>query len=471
MKVSSSFRYLRQGSRLRFGNCAGVVVATSLLSIATIAQAEEPKPAAEAPAAEEARSTGLPGNGEWTFNLDAGLGAFGFNNSLYATAHEDPSGNLSDNWAESYIKPALSVNFPMNGGSVLYGKASVVGERTFSAPPTIVGDAAQSFQIEDAYVGWKSGKSIGSTEDAIDFTVGRAPYKIGHGFLLSDGGGEGGSRGGYWTNARKAWELAGIGRFKFGKNTLEAFYLDRDDLPENDVDNKVWGANYELALNDANVIGVTYLKTSADPAMKPLRDGMDVWDARAFIAPFSAVPGLAFEFEYAAEDNGDLMSSTAWSGQASYEFGDMTWKPRISYRYAFFEGDDPNTAKDENWDSLFPGFYDWGQWWQGEIGGEYFLSNSNLISSELRLHVTPSESVSGGLIYFDFTLDHPESFAPGVTSDKVAQELDAYLDWKLNGNFTASFVLAYATPDDAIQQGFGRTKDMSYGMVYLAYAY
>jgi hypothetical protein len=58
-----------------------------------------------------------------------------------------------------------------------------------------------------------------------------------------------------------------------------------------------------------------------------------------------------------------------------------------------------------------------------------------------------------------------------VTSDKVASELDAYLDWKINGNFTASFVVAYATPDDAIEQGFGRTKDMSYGMVYLAYAY
>ena len=26
------------------------------------------------------------------------------------------------------------------------------------------------------------------------------------------------------------------------------------------------------------------------------------------------------------------------------------------------------------------GFSDWGTWWQGEIAGEYFLSNSNLRS-------------------------------------------------------------------------------------------
>jgi hypothetical protein len=30
------------------------------------------------------------------------------------------------------------------------------------------------------------------------------------------------------------------------------------------------------------------------------------------------------------------------------------------YRYAFFEGDDPATPTDENFDMLLPGFYDWG---------------------------------------------------------------------------------------------------------------
>ena len=72
-----------------------------------------------------------------------------------------------------------------------------------------------------------------------------------------------------------------------------------------------------------------------------------------------------------------------------YEFGDVAWKPKLSYRYAFFEGDDPATATNEGFDSLIPGFYDWGTWWQGEIAGEYFLSNSNLISHQVRLHLAP----------------------------------------------------------------------------------
>ena len=82
-----------------------------------------------------------------------------------------------------------------------------------------------------------------------------------------------------------------------------------------------------------------------------------------------------------------------------------------------------------------PGFSDWGAWWQGEIAGEYFLSNSNLISHQLRVHLTPSESLGAGLIGYAFLADQPASFAPGVTSDEIATELDAYADWQLNSNF------------------------------------
>ncbi len=64
-----------------------------------------------APAAEEERSTGLPKKGTWTFNLDVGLGGFGFANSLYTNVRPDPSGDLSDNWAESFAKPAVSASF------------------------------------------------------------------------------------------------------------------------------------------------------------------------------------------------------------------------------------------------------------------------------------------------------------------------------------------------------------------------
>jgi hypothetical protein len=414
------------------------------------------------------RSTGLSKKVQWKFNFDAGLGAFGFGNSLYTNARPDPSGNLGDDWVESFAKPALSADYALKTGS-LYGAASVVGERTFAAPPSLVGEDASSFQVEDAYIGWKSGTSMSIGEDALDFRVGRSQYRIGQGFLLWDGGGEGGSRGGYWSNARKAWEFAGIARFKPKNNTFEAFYLDRDEVPEARTGTRVYGGNYELAMGESNTIGATYLGLISDSL--PNRDGMSVYNVRAYLAPFKGLPGLSFGGEYAHEVNGSRLTSNGWMAQAAYEFGSVSWKPKLSYRYAFFEGDDPTTEKSEGFDSLIPGFYDWGTWWQGEIAGEYFLGNSNLISHTARIHFTPTASLGTGLLGFVFQNDQPASFGPGVTSKDIASEVDWYADWKFNGNFTASFVLAYGNPNEALAQGYDRTKNFSYGMLYLAYSY
>ena len=436
------------------------LLATVLLTAAGAAAAQQP--------ATEERPSGLPSKGRWTFNFDAGLGLFGFANSLYTDAHPDPSGDLSDNWIESFVKPALSVSLPMGAGE-LYGKISAVGERTFAAPPPLVGEEASSFQIEDAHLGWRSGTALGGTENLLELTVGRAQYKIGHGLILWDGGGEGGTRGGYWSNARKAWQFAGVGRLAPKNHTFEVFYLDRDEVPESESKTRVFGANYQLALGDATTLGASYLQFQADPAVRPERDGMDVYNVRAFTAPLRMMPNLSFEVEYAREENADLVGSTAWNALAAYQFTKVGWQPKLSYRYAVFQGDDPATPTSEAFDPLLPGFYDWGTWWQGEIGGEYFLSNSNLQSHQLRLHVTPSESVSGGVFAYQFRFDQLPG--GGVTSKDIAFELDGYVDWKVNANFLLSFIAAFATPQQGAEQATGRTDSFAYGMIYIGYSY
>jgi hypothetical protein len=121
----------------------GGALALALLLIGSAqARAQEPAPTPTPPAApaEEERSTGLPKMGTWTFNLDIGFGGFGFADSLYKDVKPDPSGDLSDNWAESFAKPAVSASFGTRR-SELYGRLSAVGERTFAAPPPLIGDA------------------------------------------------------------------------------------------------------------------------------------------------------------------------------------------------------------------------------------------------------------------------------------------------------------------------------------------
>jgi len=204
--------------------------------------------------------------------------------------------------------------------------------------------------------------------------------------------------------------------------------------------------------------------------MAPQRDGLDVYNLRAFTTPFPNMKQLSFELEYAQEDNGELLDSTAYNALVAWQFED-SWKLKLSYRYAFFEGDDPDTVENEAFDGLFTGFYDWSTWWQGEIAGGYLISNSNLISNQIRLSAKPTESISTGLIFFDFSLDHAESFDPLVTSSDIGTELDWYTDWAVNDNFTMSFVLAAAEPGDAIEQSNGRTDTFVYGMIFAAYSF
>jgi hypothetical protein len=447
-----------------------------LSAVGVLAQEAPVPPSPEPPAAtppaekEEARSTGLPKALDWTFNLDASWGNFGFANSLYTNPKpEEPSGNLGDNWFEGAVKPAITGIFTSKKSWQLSGKLSFVGERTYGAAPSLVGEDASSFKAEDLSLDWKSGKTVGGGEDSLEFTVGRSQYKLGHGLLLWDGAAEGGNRGGYWTNARKAFEFAALGRFKPGHHTFEAFYLDKDDLPEADTGTRLWGANYEYALGEGTTIGATYMKFYAYKDQKPQRDGLNVYNARLFAAPAS-LKGFSFEAEYVKEDNGDALDSHAWNALAGYEF-DTSWKPKVTYRYAYFQGDEPTTPKNEAFDGLLTGFYDWGSWWQGEIAGEYFVSNSNLISHQVRIHMTPSDAIGTGLIFYKFLLDKPAALGPTVTSRDVAFEADWYMDWKVNKNFTFSFVGAFANPEKAVRQAFDRTKNFAYGMIYLGYSY
>jgi hypothetical protein len=425
-------------------------------------------PPAPGAATAEGHSPGF----ERVVNFDATWGAFGFLNSLYSNPKPDePSGNLGENWFEGSMKAGLTISYTTAATWNFWGKASAVGERTYGAAPSLVGEDASSFQVEDFAVGLKSGQALPRLgEDALELTVGRAPYQLGHSLLIGDGAVEGSTRGGYWTNARKAFGFASIARLHTAHHRVEAFYLVRDEIPEADSHTRVAGVNYEARLTKTTTLGATYLRFWANDR-EPQRNDLNVYNLRAYTVPIPGFQQLSFEFEYAAERNRDVLDSNAWNVQAAYELSDVKWTPKVSYRYAYFQGDNPATATSEAWDPLLPGFYDWGTWWQGEIAGEYFVSNSNLISHQARLHLAPSQTLGTGLILYDFLADQPASIAPGVTAKDVAVEVDWYADWKFYKHFTTSLVVAFANPGKVVQQVYDRTKNFAYAMAFVTYSY
>jgi hypothetical protein len=62
-------------------------------------------------------SAGLPSRIDWTFNVDAGWGTFGFGNSLFNNPKDPVPENLSDQWFEGYAKPAISGTYRLKSSS------------------------------------------------------------------------------------------------------------------------------------------------------------------------------------------------------------------------------------------------------------------------------------------------------------------------------------------------------------------
>src|SRR5262245_62126738 len=119
-------------------------------------------PAIAAAQQSDQRSSGLPGGVKWTFNFDAGWGTFGFANSLYDNPKEPVEEDLSDQWFEGYVKPAISGVYTFASAGELYGKASVAGERTYGSVPAAFGADVSSFGPEDLSIGWRSVKTLPS---------------------------------------------------------------------------------------------------------------------------------------------------------------------------------------------------------------------------------------------------------------------------------------------------------------------
>ena len=198
------------------------------------------------------RPTGLPSQLKWTFNFDAGWGTFGFANSLFNNPKEPGvDENLSDQWFEGYVKPALSATYTLASESEIYGKLSAVGERTYGSVPDAFGQDVSSFGPEDLYIGWRSGNGVDDRRER-PWTSRRAvaiparsrvpPLRRRRrrrqpGRLLDQ------REKGVRVRRDRASEA--------GAATFEAFYLDKDELEESDSGSRLWGTNFEYSIGRA----------------------------------------------------------------------------------------------------------------------------------------------------------------------------------------------------------------------------
>lgn len=334
-----------------------------------------------------------------TFTLDANVQLTHEKNSFWGLGQQfaPTSGYArSHTWLEAFVKPGLKAQTSLGGGLTGYGGASLVATGTLGEDVFETKDTGRLL-VEDAYLGLR-GQAGGWNWDV---SAGAQPYKLGHGFLLSAGAGNGFERGGAILAPRRAWGMTGIGRISNGRFMVEAFHLNPNELEFGDTGTRLWGLHGQWSPSEDGSVGLAHIRVSASAAPYPQapvniiengREGLQTTDLIWRYEPRSgALAGLSLTGEAAWQRNSRIgMKASGWGFELGYRLAQLPFMPRLSWSMRRFSGDDPGTAdKLERFDPLF---YDGApQTWSSGGNGSFAFYNSNLVVHRLRAELMLSQ--------------------------------------------------------------------------------
>ncbi|MEB3314548.1 MAG: alginate export family protein [Cyanobacteriota bacterium] len=377
----------------------------------------------------------------------------------------DPAGAGTYNWLDGYLKVGAGGASQIGTLPIyVYGSVSNLVSTTLQ-PDLFESDNRIYSAIEDLYVGLGYGRSTDASRLGIDLSAGRQDYRISNGMLLANGAGNGGERATILSNPRTVFDNTVIGRMRWNDLRLEGFYLDPDELPALDTQTRLVGANLEYNDNRSLQLGLSYLHapqsdfsyfTQTDVFS---RRGLNVIYPRVRLSNPFGIEGLWLQGEYAYQWNHNVaMAATGGWGQIGYTVKTLPWTPSLSYRYAYFSGDDPDTATFERFDPLLSGGSP-DTWIQGTSLVKLY-QNSNLITNQLILRLRPSQRFDIALQYINLTA--PESNNLGGTqalsfleSTGIGQEVTLTGRYNLSRHLLLYTSGSIAFPGSALQSVVG----------------
>ncbi|MEM1195757.1 MAG: alginate export family protein [Pseudomonadota bacterium] len=303
-------------------------------------------------------------------------------------------------WLELYFKPGMS--FAADGETLsIYGRVSGVASYTKGTDAFDFTDQGD-ITLEEAYLGL-SAETSGGLE--IDVSVGARELKLGTGMLIANGGSSGFELGALKFGPRKAWDMSAIAKISKGGTTFTGFFLNPNERPAIENQNRLFGADLRHDFETGGFIGGSFIAVtqSGTPYVQAAPGGMgaptvlpgarDNTNTVNFYARTGQLSGafenwlFAIDGAYQWNDGLDLNS---WAGrvQVGYTFANLGWKPSITYSFQTFSGDDPDTPELERFDPLF---YEGSPtaWVTGSKSSSVFI-NSNVRAHGVALQGRPS---------------------------------------------------------------------------------
>lgn len=285
--------------------------------------------------------------------------------------------NKDRSWNEAWLIPSLRVDYAATTSVTLYGGVAPAATGNLGRDIFDQGDQGE-VSMEQAFGGVRLGGPQSNL--SLDLSGGQQPYRLGSGFLIDLGAQNGNQRGAALVSPRRAWKSTALARLAAGPVSADAFLLNYNRITSEDPNTTLWGSKLEYRLRQApsdDHIGIAYLQVfdSNMPYIQaPLTIIPDGRQSTQTINPYlrlhplqQAAPGLYTALEGAYQWNHSIdLSAYALSAEIGYQWNTAPLRPKISYAFRQFSGDNPQTSTLERFDPLF---YD---------GGVYaFASGSN----------------------------------------------------------------------------------------------
>jgi len=472
------------------------VPAGRVVLVITVAPAAAPgdRPAERAGALATGRADSLPelyrdDRSLLKLILNGGAGAYATSDPFFGhgdlfrqgnKAARHPAGPGTTAWAESYIEPGIG-GIARVGDLPLYAYGSATYLISASWGQDVYDRGSRHHGAwEQAYAGvvW----DLPGEGNALNVSAGRQIYQLRQGFVISKipGSTNLGPLGALWLGPRLAFDRTAIAELKYGPFSAEGVVLEPTEFPGMETGTRLAGGT--VGYNDGEAVdaALSYIEAprsqrsylGPDGNVVAKREGLRTLAPSLWLSRLFGVEGLWFKGELAWQRHDDLdMSAYAYALWPGYRAESVPWKPGISYRYAYFSGDDPATAAYERYDPLLSG----GQ--SNYVPGMLLsgaLVNSNMRGQRLSLTANPSEQIGLTLEYsFYRAIESNNRGAIGplqqLASKDLAQEIDLFCNVYFGKHAYFQGVLAAAFPGAAIRDAVGGSAKNWYAAQFSLY--
>lgn len=163
--------------------------------------------------------------------------------------------------------------------------------------------------------------------------------------------------------------------------------------------------------------------------------------------------GLFFKSEYVHEwHTGGGMSANGWYAGLGIDLNKVKWTPRLYYRYAFMQGDNPGSKVYSRFDPMLTGSL--AEWVQG-INMCKVVGAGNIVTHRLEAIIYPARNINIELDYYHLRADtrYNVGGTPALNnlpSKHLGDEITMQVNWNINRHFMLLGLVSAAIPGKGI---------------------